>query len=205
MHGGDVEQFFHSISEKMKSLSLKFCIQDFWAVSSSHGFILKTFYIVFSCFFSLLINQLVSKLNNLTILSLKMHFKKILCLVYLQENLGSAACAPGSALCSSGTGCNDFMGKGKFQVSVFCSAPFTGLHTSGGAEGRIFQQQFASFPLVTEIADALDLGWCSDTAEPSAQPHGFKGVCGFNLEHLLSWNEMQTRILLDFVNSTIAL
>lgn len=73
-----------------------------------------------------------------------------------------------------------------FQVSVFCSAPFTSLHTSGGAESQTFQQQFASFPLLIEVADALDLGWCSNTAEPSAQPHGFKGVHGFNLKHMLS-------------------
>lgn len=41
--------------------------KDLRAVSSSHSFILKTFLIVCSCFFSLLINQLVlnnSQLNN---------------------------------------------------------------------------------------------------------------------------------------------
>lgn len=73
-----------------------------------------------------------------------------------------------------------------FQVSGFCSAPFTSLHTSGGAESQTFQQQFASFPLLPEAADALDLGQCSSTAEPPAQPRGFKAVHGFNLKHMLS-------------------
>lgn len=71
-------------------------------------------------------------------------------------------------------------------MSGFCSAPFTSLHTCGGAESQTFQQQFASFPLLLEVADALGLGGFSNTAEPSALPNRFKGVHGFNLEDMPS-------------------
>lgn len=183
---------FHNISEKITSLTvieilhsrptgLQGCIFVIWLY-------LKTFFIVCISFFSLLINQLVSKLNNLTILFLKMHFQKSFAwfICSRRESGQVSLCSKLSPFQLWGCATLTSWEGESFQVSGFCSAPFTSLHTSGGAESQTFQQQLASFSLLIEVADALDLGRCSNTAEPSAQPLGFKGVHGFNLKHMLS-------------------
>lgn len=51
----------------------------------------------------------------------------------------------------------------------FGTALFTSLRTSEGAENQMFQQQFVSYTLFIEIADALDLDSVLTLAELSTQ------------------------------------